>query len=189
MAGVSSLQEFNQSIKKQYTDAHGKDYCKYCNDLQDLMKECESYKELGVNQGAAVSSILLTNPTPKRVHCVDNNMSNFNENRDLFESYAKEHNIELVVQECDSKSEECVSEVDMLFIDSFHYAHHLREELLAHGSKVKKYIIAHDTADRVREGASLHKELMSYCEKFPEWRLYKRCQISQGYTIIKRNIT
>ena len=185
--GSKTLQEFHDSIKDQYKEAHGEDYCKYYDDLQELMSECESYKELGVNQGAAVSAVLLGEHKPKRVHCVDLELTNFDECRDLFESYTKEHGIELIVQQCDSSSDDCASVTDMLFIDSSHHAGHTIVELMVHAPKTKKYIIAHDTSDNVRAGKQIHGVLMQHCENFPEWKLHKRCQLNQGYTIIKRD--
>lgn len=38
-----------------------------------------------------------------------------------------------------------IEDTDLLFIDTYHVYTHMKEELRLHSSKVKKYIIAHDT--------------------------------------------
>lgn len=184
---ISNLTDFHESVKKQYNEAHGAEYCAYHEDLQKLIGECESFKELGIHQGAATAAAFLSKPKPKKVHLVDINMSRFNENRELFESYAKEHDIELIVQQCDSTNQNCVSEVDILFIDSCHTPGHMTSELMIHGSKIKKYIVAHDTASHNgRIGNLLYGVLEAFCRNYPEWKVIKRDQRGYGHTIIKK---
>lgn len=179
---LDNLETFHKEIIKQLEEAHGDNYCIYHNIIRKCLSECETYKELGIHQGGAVAAALLEKP--KRVHLIDTNLSLFAPHRTLFESYCRDNDIELIVDECNSIDEKTVSNTDVLFIDSFHQAHHLKLELNLHGPHINKYIIAHDTASHVRAGTQLHNTMENWCAKNDEWKIIERNQINQGYTLI-----
>lgn len=103
-----------------------------------------------------------------------------------------------------------IPETDLLFIDSWHVYGHLKRELAVHHSKVKKYIIMHDTTVDEEEGESIRckwdtaeqskqsgypeeeirKGLWPAIEEFlqdhPEWMLKERFTNNNGLTVLQR---
>lgn len=100
--------------------------------------------------------------------------------------------------------------VDMMFIDTWHVYGHLKRELAFHHSRVRKYIVLHDTetdkyiGESVRENHDLHQESRVYgyplpeimmglsfaveefLEQHPEWREKKHYTHNNGLTILER---
>lgn len=103
-----------------------------------------------------------------------------------------------------------MDEVDMLFIDTWHIYGHLKRELETWHSKVKKYILLHDTTvdaiygESIRNGwdpikqskesgypvEEITKGLWPAVEEFliahPEWKLEKRYTNNNGLTVLSR---
>ncbi len=95
---------------------------------------------------------------------------------------------------------------DMLFIDFIHTYCHLTYELEKFSSKVRKYIVVHDTSDPWssrdddqyrgdyseydssidRQKRGLWPAIEDFLEKHPEWCLLKRRLNNHGLTILKR---
>jgi hypothetical protein len=94
---------------------------------------------------------------------------------------AKEVGIDFkFIQKSDLKIE--IKETDLLFIDSWHVYNQLRQELLLHCNKVKKYLIFHDTVTFGAYGEDGGIGLMPALEEFlfwhPEWvvkEIYNNC--------------
>ena len=53
---VKTIDEFYASIREQQEAAHGEHYCKMHDIINDLAKDCKSYKELGVHQGGTFAN-------------------------------------------------------------------------------------------------------------------------------------
>lgn len=185
LENVTTLEEFNKEIRRQQEEGHGKDYCQIFDAIQKYMKECESYLELGTNQGGTASAALLTKP--KRVHLVDWRMGPYNQFlRPIAEKFAADNNITLTAKEIDSRSLAAVEVVDMLMIDSKHTAPHMTEELATHGHNVSKYIIAHDTSMVAKvPNDSLYQVLAKFA-KTNGWRIIERGTTNVGYTVLKK---
>jgi hypothetical protein len=103
-----------------------------------------------------------------------------------------------------------IPEVDMLFIDTWHIYGHLKRELENNHSKVKKYILMHDTTVDEWQGESIRcacnieqqtkdsgypveeitKGLWPAIEEFlqahPEWIMKERYTNNNGLTILER---
>ena len=65
-----TVDEFYTSIRSQQEEAHGDNYCAMHDAVNEIAKECNSYKELGVHQGGTLANALLQ-PTLKYVEGVD----------------------------------------------------------------------------------------------------------------------
>ena len=65
-----------------------------------LLKDCDSYKELGLAQGTTLAAAILQHPVS--VEAIDNDLPRFNACRPLFEKYCKKHKIELTIREMSS---------------------------------------------------------------------------------------
>ena len=103
-------------------------------------------------------------------------------------------------------------ETDLLFIDTWHVAAHLKRELAAHHAKVRKWIIMHDTTvdgvygETIRRGLDAEKQakesgypieeirqgLWNVVEQFlvdhPEWVIERKYTNCNGLTILKRRM-
>lgn len=147
LSHCTTLQQFYDEIVAAQKEAHGEDYTSHHADLISLMKDCSSYKELGVNQGATAAAVLLQ--APKYVELIDINLDNFNEYRALFEQFAQENDVYLSTIKLSSTDPNLkITECDMLFVDSLHDISHIEQELKLHSPKTNKYIVIHDTGDR-----------------------------------------
>jgi len=117
---------------------------------------------------------------------------------------AQELGIEFNFIEADSVTIE-IDETDLLFIDTDHRYQHLIKELRMHSSKVKKYIIMHDTSgfygtkenwpyDHEKRGEYRDKPeqyglwpcVVDFLTENDDWALLKRYEENNGLTIIER---
>ncbi len=151
----------------------------YHQQLQNIIKESDSYTEFGVFQGHTLAIALLMNP--KRIRAYDIDLSWYYEHSaPLFNSYAEENKIDFITYEVDTSTCPIIDETDILHIDSLHTYEHCKKELARHGHRVKKYIIFHDTTAR----RGLFKALSEFI--VPDWEIVVQNTKGVGYTLIKR---
>lgn len=183
---VKTLRKFNNEIKRQQEEAHGKDYCAIHNAITKYMADCKSYMELGVHQGGTASAAMLCKPS--RIFLVDMDLSRYNKFlAPIAEEWCDRHNIELILKETDSTSFTCINMTDMLVIDSLHTVPHMTKELELHGPNVRKYIIAHDTSFmHGRPDERLYNCLKNWADQnnFIE---IERGTTNVGYVVFKKN--
>ena len=176
----TTLQQFYDDIVAVQREAHGEQYTAHHDDLIELMLQCRTYKELGVNQGATAAAVLLQ--APKYIELVDIILTNFNENRHLFEQFAQENDVLLSIKEIGSTDPALyVTECDLLFVDSLHHAWHVEQELVLHAPKTNKFIVIHDTGDRPMNHAVALGVLMPM-----GWKEVKRDLRGYGHSIFKK---
>ena len=143
----TTLEQFYKEIVAVQKQAHGEHYTAHHADLISLMRNCSSYKELGVNKGATAAAVMLQ--APKYIELIDIELKNFTEYRPLFEQFAQDNDVILSVKQTGSTDPKLtITECDMLFVDSLHTLEHVQQELRMHAPKTNKYIVIHDTADR-----------------------------------------
>ena len=180
LSHVKSVHEFNSDIRDRLEKRHGEGYTNIHDAITKYMEDCESYMELGVNQGGTASAVMLTNP--KFIQLVDIDLRKYEKYLGPIASeYCAENNIELVTLRCDSRDKEAEAKVDMLMIDSVHQPAFMSKELNRHGKNVNKYIIAHDTFTF----PALHKLLVKW-GKENGFEMIEYDKNSAGYTVIKR---
>lgn len=141
---ADTLEEFYRHIVAAQEAAHGKGYCSHHVAIRGAVAEgCESYAELGVNQGATLACALLAGF--RQLDALDQDLSPFRPFEALFWQYARLHGNDVTLWQEDSR---CPFDhpVDFLLIDSTHTAAHLREELAIHGPNVRRFILVHDSA-------------------------------------------
>jgi hypothetical protein len=83
-----------------------------------------------------------------------------------------------------------IEETDLLFIDSWHVYEHLKAEL-KHSSRVRKYIICHDTVlygahDSGHSGPGLMPAVNEFLEAKQNWKMREHFENCSGLTILKR---
>jgi hypothetical protein len=177
--------------------------------LMELSKECETICEFGVRSivstWAFLYGLLQNNSLNKNLICVD--IKNVNCNNVI--SVAKEAGINMKFI-CEDSVKVQIPETDILFIDTWHIYGHLKRELNSHHSKVKKYIIMHDTeldkikGESIRSGwnikkqskdsgyppeeiaEGLQKAIDEFLENHSEWSVFKIYTNNNGLTILKR---
>ena len=164
-------------------------------------EECETVIEMGVR--GIVSTWGFMMGKPKKLVGIDFDHPQ-NWGSDINEVYrlAQENNIEYEFRlqntlTCD------IEECDLLFIDTWHDYLQLKQELYRHHSKVKKYIIFHDTVSfgfknellyedysSDRKETNLPKGLVPAIDEFlsknDDWFIYERFNNNNGLTILKR---
>lgn len=85
-----------------------------------------------------------------------------------------------------------IEETDLLWIDSLHTYAQMKKELERHGSRVRKYIAAHDTetyGTKGEDGSSfgLMDALKEFIVNNPEWSIEKHYPNNNGVTILVKS--
>ena len=176
---VNSLEEYYRGVYDLQAEAHKADYMLVHDEIIKCVKECSSYTELGVNQGATLAAAMLTNP--KTIRAYDISLAPYNKAKHLFDEYANDNSINYSAMESDTLK--CTLDpVDVLYIDTLHRHDHLIKELALHASKVNKYIIFHDTAAQ----PGLKKAVKEYVTSHKEWRIVTDCTDNVGFMTIAK---
>lgn len=169
--------------------------------LKRYAEECDIIMEMGVRWIVSTWAFLAGNP--KKLTSLDlYNPSNFGGNiQEVYEAALNsEINFEFVEQDSLTYN---MDECDLLFIDTWHDYLQLKKELFRHHTKVKKYIILHDTVsygftneDLVVSGnhskieTNLPKGLVPAIEEFLMWNrnwvIWEKKQNNNGLTVLKK---
>lgn len=183
---VKSVPEFYTEIRKQQEEAHGEHYCLMHDAIKEVWESgnCAEYMELGTHQGGT-ASLAFQLPNVKKVQLVDIDMSRYRKFLSpLAYKWCTEKNIELVLKELDSRSLGSIGRCDLLVIDSVHNYGFMQKELEIHGHNVRKFIIAHDTAELMgRKDDQLYRCLTEYAEK-NNWKVLMQGVDGPGFTVI-----
>ena len=85
-----------------------------------------------------------------------------------------------------------IEETDLLFIDTEHTYKQLKEELLRHAAKARKFILLHDTetfgyADmEPSKGKGLMPALHEFLAQNPQWSIIEHFENNNGLTVLGR---
>jgi cephalosporin hydroxylase len=199
-------------IKTTYEQARQipSDIFEHIPTLFELSKECQDIAELGVrglvSTWAFLNGLLENNSSRKVLHCVDIEPI---PHKDIIVHNVRLAGITMIPYQEDSAKVE-LPPVDLLFIDTFHVYAHLKRELAHHHSRVRKYIVMHDTVVDAVHGEAvrcnynlletwkktgypveeLTKGLVQAIQEFlvahPEWKIEKHYMNNNGLTILKR---
>jgi hypothetical protein len=177
------------------------DINEHLNTLKKYTEECDTIVEMGVRRIVSTWAFLAGNPkklTSLDLHHPDKFGGNIQEVYDV----VKSTDIDFSFVEYDSLTynlEPC----DLLFIDTWHDYLQLKKELTRHHTKVKKYIIFHDTVsfgfnneseyddyNNTRPETNLPKGLYPAIEEFlyhhRNWIIWEKKPNNNGLTILKR---
>jgi hypothetical protein len=155
--------------------------------LYDYAKRCNTIAEFGVRD--VCSSYALALASPQKLICVD---IKSNDNITNFINLCKKENINAVFHQANTLEYE-LEEVDMLFIDTLHSFNQLSLELTLHASKVKKYLIFHDTISfgymdedtrKSGESCGLVPALKIFLRDNPNWKETETYTNNNGLTIL-----
>lgn len=166
--------------------------------LKKYAEECEHITEMGVRY--IVSTIALLVAKPKTLICIDLfSPSHYGDQSRFYlaQQYANENNVKFNFL-LGNTLEIDIEETDMLFIDTLHRYGQLKAELERHSSKVKKYIIFHDTTtfENVDEGCyyplptldtsktGLWPAIQEFMATNPQWSVLERFTNNNGLTVL-----
>jgi hypothetical protein len=176
----NSIVDVQNLFLETYKTVYGETYIKYLHKIKNLLNECESYRELGTNQGASAFIAATTNV--KILDLVDISFKGMKINRHILDNFIISNNKKINYYEVSSLDAEINYNTDFLFIDSLHEADHLSKEINKYHSLTSKYIMFHDT--------TLYSELFTVVKNFVEnnsqWEILEIEESFAGHTIIKR---
>lgn len=169
--------------------------------LRRYASDSETICEMGVR--AIISTWALLAGKPKKLISLDfQDPQIFGANIEEVYEACQEYGIEFQFQLANTL-EYNLEPCDLLLIDTWHDFLQLKMELYRHHSKVKKFIILHDTNsfgfrnedfyelyDQGRPESNLPKGLVPAVDEFinnnPEWFIYERFAHNNGVTVLKR---
>lgn len=157
--------------------------------LKRYSEECDTIIEMGVR--AIVSTWAFLEGNPKSLISYDlYHPSHYGSNLlPIVEQSAREKGIDYKFIQADVLTVE-IPECDLLFIDTLHTYNQTKQELKLHSSKVKKYIIFHDTEAFRYIGENNEKGIWYAVEEFlaenKEWDIKEIYSNNNGITIIYR---
>jgi hypothetical protein len=168
--------------------------------LKKYAEECEHVTEMGVRWIVSTYAFLVAKP--KKMFSIDiQHPLNWGASIEQVEEYAKEIGCQYKFWQTNNLEIE-IEETDLLFIDTWHSYKQLKAELDLHASKVKKYIILHDTVlfgdkDELNsynefgwynelDKKGLTPAINEFLEEHKEWNTHKVYTNNNGLTILKR---
>ena len=168
--------------------------------LRRYAEECSHITEMGVRWIVSTYAFLIAKP--KTMISIDiQHPSNWEASIERVEQYAEEIGCQYKFWQTNNLEIE-IDETDLLFIDTWHSYKQLSAELTLHASKVKKYIILHDTVlfgnqDELNsydkfgwyngsEKKGLIPAINEFLEEYKEWNVHETYTNNNGLTILKR---
>ncbi len=165
-----SIEETYEVLKHTPSDIN-----EHLETLKKYASECDTIVELGVRY--CVSTWALLVGKPKKMVSIDiKHPNDFGGNLQEVYLAAMDENIDFQFVLGDSLKVE-IPECDLLFIDTVHTYEQLSQELKKHGSKVRKYIILHDT---------ILPEMQKAANEFEGWSTKEQFTNNNGLTILER---
>jgi len=167
--------------------------------LKTLTEECKHVTEMGVRWITSTYAFLAGKP--QNLVSIDiQHPQTWDANLDMVERLAKENNINFKFILSNSLEVE-IEPTDLLFIDTWHAYKQLKAELNLHHSKVKKYIVLHDTTNYESrdetsyemwgdewkgEGKGIWPAVLEFLKEHPEWEIKERYINNNGLTVLIR---
>jgi hypothetical protein len=185
---VDPPRKISSSLEQMYTQK-----CKTPSDInlhlptvRKYAEKCSHITEFGVRW--VVSTWALLAGKPQKLICYD---LNYHANLEKAKDIAAENNIHFTFNANNVLDIE-IEETDLLFIDTYHTYHQLKKELELHASKVRRFIILHDTNIYGRRSADgFNKGLLdaveAYLRKNSNWRIIEQSNDNIGLAVMERN--
>lgn len=142
--------------------------------------------EMGVRDVFSTYAFLVTRPAAHHAYDIYTSP-----NVDYAINIAKQFNIDMRFFN-GSTLEVNIEPTDLLFIDTLHTAAQLDAEFARHASKVRKYILMHDTVtygtkDEAHYGGpGLQWAITKFLAEHPEWKKIEEVEFCNGLTVLER---
>ena len=173
------------SLEAWYEKAKGtpSDINEHVPTLRELAAKCDHVTEFGMRRG--VSTVALLAGQPKRLVSYDMNV-------DAAAGGLKnlQGKCQFEFRQGDSRNV-AIEETDLLFIDTVHTAPHVTAELANSASKVRKYLVFHDTEAPWGEngedgGPGVMPAVRQFLWTNKEWVVKKHYRNNHGLTVLSR---
>jgi hypothetical protein len=157
--------------------------------LKKYADECDHITEMGVRW--VVSTFAFMAGLPKKLISYDiDPLENWGFKTEEVIELAEKNGIEFHFKIANTLDLE-IEETDLLFLDTDHTYNQVKNELLLHGNKSKKYIIFHDTTTFEFKGMNgdtigLWPAIEEFMSENPHWVICERFHNNNGLTILKR---
>lgn len=191
-----AIQDLEKMVNLVYQE-EGSDISEHVPTLLKYGHECDHITEMGVRW--IRSTWVFLGSAPKKLISYDiQDPSTWNSNiQDVYDT-AEHYNLDFTFIKANVLEVE-IEETDLLFLDTWHSYKQLKAELALHASKVKKYIIFHDTTkfadvdensyevwgnEWKGEGIGIWKAIEEFLESNLEWEIIERFTNCQGLTVI-----
>ncbi len=147
MSGLVNLvapEHLEELYQKLLTSTHRSEMRGHLQTLRGLARSCDHVTEFGVKTGQSTLAFLCAQPD----YLVSVDLMMYPQIVDLM---AHTGRTSFCFKREDSRRVE-IHDTDLLFIDSTHLGEHLKQELDEHASKVRKYLVFHDTVSAGKKG-------------------------------------
>ena len=195
---MKKIIDLNKHVEKLYLTPS--DINEHIPTILKYGQEVDHITEMGVRW--VVSTYAWLACAPKKLISYDLfNPSHWGADITPVEDTAEAYGLDFEFRQADVLKTE-IEETDLLFIDTWHAYDQLQAELKMHASKVRKYIVFHDTTSFEFKDEPLHHEnswgketsgrgIWPAIEEFleekkDEWKLKERFMNNNGFTIIER---
>jgi len=153
--------------------------------LRELASRVEHVTEFGTRSGCSTSAFLCAKP--KRMQAFDLYRDPV---VDSLELAANEVGVDFTFHQTDVLKTE-IEETDLLFIDTWHVEEQMAAELERHASKVRQFLVMHDTETFAHIGETaghggIWPAISDYMRRHPEWRLLEHFPNGNGLTVFAR---
>ena len=179
-SNCTNLHQIAQTTLIGLEEVYDHAYVEYLRRMPYYLKNCQSYRELGTNQGGSSSVAVLMNL--EYYELIDKSFSNFNPIKHIFEKYCLENNIKVTYHEKSSLEVQTDKVTDFLLVDSVHRYKHVTKELDIYSPLTKKYIMFHDTYG-IPEVAAAVERFLSTTD---DWKEVERHSESAGFIVIEK---
>ncbi len=198
--------KLEELYQKLLTSNHRSEMRGHLHTLRDLARNCEHVTEFGVKTGQSTLAFLCAQPD----YLVSVDLMLYPQIIDLM---AYTGRTSFCFKREDSRKVQ-IHDTDMLFIDSTHLGEHLKQELDEHASKVRKFLVFHDTVSagkkgfwyrderyvhtygngvsvgdkgKKRRGQGLLQTIKDFLVSNGDWSLVKHYEHSKGLMVLGRN--
>lgn len=176
----NNLEEVASTTISGLATVYWDQFPEYIRRLPHFLKDCESYRELGTNQGGSASVALLENL--KYYELVDKSFKNFKPVKQHFDTYSKENNIEICYHEMSSLEVKTEVKTDFILIDSVHKYKHVSQEIKLYESLTNKFMMFHDTFGFPGVGQAVK----DFLAETKNWKLVEEQNETPGYMVLER---
>jgi hypothetical protein len=186
----------NEVFENEYKDAlnNSSHINEHLPILRDLAKQCKHITEMGVHEGISTRAFLCEDVV---LRCYD--LTHYPRITELIK-IAKESGKDVEYFKADVLEVD-IEKTDLLFIDTWHVYEQLKQELELHASKVKKYLVFHDTQTFGTSGhdtsmtshyngkvgtLGLLPAIIEFVIEHPEWKFKIHKTNNNGLTVLEK---
>jgi hypothetical protein len=176
----TTLKELAEQTVQGLSEVYDYEFPEYLRKMPSYLKDCESYRELGTNQGGSASIALLENL--KYYEFIDKGFKNYRPQKPILDSYVEDKDIQIVMHEMSSLAVETDVSTDFLLVDSVHKYKHVKQEIAIYAPLTTKYIMFHDTHGI----PEVYVAVKEFLDSTREWKEIEHYAHGAGYTVLER---